>query len=126
VYAVSRFLGEKWSANISLTLNSEIASNLVPAVEPDTTDSTYVYAAVLTPKCVSCHQPGGSALPAFATIAALRTARDSGGNLLVIPNDGTNSPLYISVFNNSMPFGGTPLSNAEKALIKDWIDAGAP
>lgn len=49
----------------------------------------------------------------------------------VIPNDAGNSYLYLKIIGDPndgtlrMPIGGSPLSDNEIQLIKNWIDAGS-
>lgn len=44
---------------------------------------------------------------------------------VVIPGDSANSKLWQMVGSGKMPLIGS-LTDAEKQLVKDWIDAGAP
>ncbi len=61
-------------------------------------------------KCSSCHDWAGSAEGILGEVA---------------PGDPAASPLWKKVSADLMPPDG-PLSDAEKALLKDWITAGAP
>jgi uncharacterized membrane protein len=84
--------------------------------QPQSTDLTYanVNARVITPRCLPCHS-------------------DAGGN-----PDGKNFETYSNVLmhksemrfqvaqGNMPPPPNSPLSDEERNLLIDWIDAGAP
>ena len=81
---------------------------------------------ILTNNCTSgCHSPGGisafmnlTAGNAYASLVPQRvTAGNSVSSLLYQRVSGAMTP--------QMPLGRTPLSNADQALIKTWIDQGA-
>lgn len=81
---------------------------------------------IFTANCVVCHSPGGQGSfmnltvgNAYASLVPQRvTAGDSAGSLLYQRITGALQP--------QMPLNRTPLSDADQALIKSWIDAGAP
>lgn len=77
-----------------------------------------IYAKIVQPRCLSCHnattQRGGVNL-ANHTVT-LNTVQ---------PGNPNASSFYTSTANGSMPQGGTPLSPAELAVVRDWILAGA-
>jgi hypothetical protein len=126
IYALSSTLGSSWNIAISESVTKEIKKDIVPEIEPELVDETYIFSAILTSKCITCHRAGGSSTIHFETPSELNSATNLSGTQLVIPGDSLASPLYQSVANNSMPFGGPVLSTTEKNLIKDWIDNGAP
>ncbi|AMV27052.1 Planctomycete cytochrome C [Gemmata sp. SH-PL17] len=84
---------------------------------------------ILEARCYQCHGPTKSkAGLRLDTVAGIRKGGDSGG--IIIPHDGANSPL-VTVLSNTedgtqMPPTGEPLSAEQIALIKKWIDLGAP
>lgn len=89
------------------------------SVLADTTATfSWISANVLQPKCVSCH--GGSNPDARYSLENYTNTLKN----VVSGNSGT-SQLYLKVFNNSMPKGGSSLSTAQKDAIKRWIDNGA-
>jgi hypothetical protein len=44
----------------------------------------------------------------------------------IVPGDSGSSPAWIMISTGRMPADGPAPSAAERKLIKDWIDAGAP
>ncbi len=94
-----------------------------------------IFAGIIEPifqsKCVSCHGPakskGGLRLDAFAAVQ-----KGSEDGLVLKPGQSAQSPLVQRVLlpadsDDHMPPAGKPqLTAAEIALLKWWIDAGAP
>ncbi len=79
---------------------------------------------VLEQNCVKCHSgEGAQGKLDVRTRASLLRGGSKGP--AVIPGDSSNSPLYQRVARGEMPLGGKPLSEAERDLIKQWIDQGA-
>jgi mono/diheme cytochrome c family protein len=84
---------------------------------------------ILAQNCVKCHGPdrrrNGLRLD---TAAAARKGGDSGP--AVTPGDSAKSRLILMVTAadgvKPMPPSGTPLDAAQVAILKAWIDAGAP
>ncbi len=78
---------------------------------------------ILNMSCVGCHNgPGGKAGVDLSSLQAI--LRSPG---LVTPGDPDNSGL-VSVVSGPrprMPRGGSPLSAAQVATLRDWIKAGA-
>jgi mono/diheme cytochrome c family protein len=98
---------------------------------------------IFTPYCANCHCPGGSGpmslTDAASSYAALvgadptnSTARQA-GEKRVVPGDPSKSFL-LNKLTGQMDFGegdvmpqnGTSLTAAQVALIRSWIQAGAP
>jgi uncharacterized membrane protein len=92
---------------------------------------TGVIEPIFQSKCVSCHGPakakGGLRLDAFAAVQ-----KGSEDGLVLKPGQSAQSPLVQRVLlpadsDDHMPPAGKPqLTVAEIALLKWWIDAGAP
>ncbi len=92
-------------------------------------------AQVLVPRCSACHRPGGT--PPDLTFAGGRALVGASsplypGRVLVVAGDVAGSFLHHKVRGTQaagegarMPVGA-PLSEAELALVDDWIAAGAP
>lgn len=85
---------------------------------------------IFVPKCVQCHSPEGRASDYDFTSYEMFVAGD-----VVQPGHPANSPLYKLVVAESpdkapkMPpkkSGIAPLDAAELALLKTWIEQGAP
>ncbi|MGH9470963.1 MAG: eIF2A-related protein [Terriglobia bacterium] len=106
-----------------------LASGMVFA-EPPGAQSAGSYQAVvsiLQQKCLACHSSaakmGGFVMASYQTLM-------KGGKhgAEIVPGNSAKSRLVLMVEGNiqpRMPFGGNPLSAAEIATIKAWIDAGA-
>ncbi len=101
----------------------------IGAVDGPTTGNTNVIGtflqvnAILQQRCVACHN--GQRRPnlnlPYAQLIAETTAA---GLPLISPGEQSNSRLYLSVANNSMP-QGSPLTNTQKEIIRTWVAAGA-
>jgi len=84
-------------------------------------------APILEKSCVQCHGPVQklAALDLSSRAAALKGGEKSGSAIL--PGNADKSPLYRRVTGQdqpAMPLGGK-LPDAEAAILKTWIDAGA-
>lgn len=109
-----------------------------PAAEPGSFDEVY---AILAATCgggrSGCHIAGMSAMLALpdvdvaydhlVNVASLRCA----GKALVVPGDADSSILVMALEGGSecvkaMPLGRERLSDDDVAIIRAWIDAGAP
>lgn len=92
---------------------------------------------IFTNRCVNagCH-PGGSApFPLQAGVSygrlvnVVATEAPCAGIMRVKPSDADNSAVYRRLqgtCGNQMPLGLTPLPQAERDLVRDWINQGAP
>ena len=80
--------------------------------------------AVLAANCGSCHGPGGSGKGGFSYL--LDQERLVSRNL-VRPGKPAESPLYQRIADKEMPPAGKkPPTDAERLLLRQWIEAGAP
>ncbi len=96
---------------------------------------------ILTSACADCHRDGGIADQAGI---ALRLVEDLALDMLlnnnsvqdeslgfVKPGDSASSLMFLKISSatppvgSRMPFQGAPLSDAQIATIRDWIDQGA-
>src|SRR5688572_12823855 len=84
-------------------------------------------APILQQNCVSCHKPQQklSALDLSSRAAALKGGEKSGAP--IVPGDANASPLYRRIIGKDQPAMplGAKLPDAQIAIIKSWIDAGA-
>jgi hypothetical protein len=85
-------------------------------------------APILQQRCLPCHGPGQqmSSLDLSSRAAALKGGQKSGP--AIAPGNAALSPLYRRVTGQdqpAMPLGGK-LTDAEIAIIRKWIDSGAP
>ncbi|MHB1132808.1 MAG: hypothetical protein ACYC4L_10520 [Chloroflexota bacterium] len=123
------------SASIATTVAATPTRTAPTATKPAPPGATNTPLAVASPKpavvsfsrdvqpifqarCVSCHSganaPAGQLLTSHA--ATLRAVK---------AGDPAGSTLYQYVQSDYMPFGGPPLSAAQKETIRQWIAAGA-
>jgi hypothetical protein len=99
-----------------------------------------IQAQILTPVCTACHNTGGQAqaggldLTSAVAWANLVNAPSSGkaGAVRVVPGDPNNSYLVqklegaAGIVGLRMPRNGPPyLTDAQVALVRQWIAAGA-
>ena len=124
------------------TACGELRTPTDPLTEPPpdpTATFTRVKAEVFTPTCatVSCHHPLGqqSQLVLTPDVAYAQTVgRPSVENtalLRVNPGDPAGSYLYRKIIGSGitgdrMPQSLPPLTEAQIALVRDWIRRGAP
>ena len=94
---------------------------------------------IFNANCIVCHTRGGfadaimhlNADESFAALVGQPSVQDA-SLPRVVPADSSASLLFLKVSSDSppvgsrMPLGGAPLSQADIALIRDWIDQGAP
>lgn len=73
---------------------------------------------LLTLRCAGCHS--GSPSPGDPVGDILNIEQLTALNLLV-PGNPSESELYISIVDGTMPIGGTPLTLSERDLIFQWI-----
>jgi len=93
-----------------------------------------IQSVVLQPRCASHHNGGQSPdLRAGSAYASLVNVRSTQSNLmLVAPGDPEASYLIhklegrAGIAGDRMPQGGPFLSSADIAVIRSWIQAGAP
>ncbi|MFN7919457.1 MAG: PSD1 and planctomycete cytochrome C domain-containing protein [Bryobacteraceae bacterium] len=83
--------------------------------------STQVH-PILAARCSSCHNPrmqqGGLSLEKHADVRRVVTPGNSASSLLIQRVTGAKAPR--------MPMGGQPMPESEIAILRAWIDAGAP
>jgi hypothetical protein len=99
------------------------------AREPAVADYTHDIKPILAARCCRCHGPTRhKAGLRLDTAAAIRKGSDSGA--VIVPGDSVNSLLIAAVTGagdtTRMPPAGEPLADREIALLKSWIDHGAP
>jgi mono/diheme cytochrome c family protein len=121
------------SATPAATATKALSINVAAAAAATVAFATQVQ-PIFNANCVICHVQGGLAsflpLTAGSAYANLFLPSLQAGVLRVVAGNSAASPLYLRVngtsIGNQMPLGGTPLSAADQALIKNWIDEGAP
>jgi hypothetical protein len=74
--------------------------------------------------CLECHDSATheSGLDLSKNVAAFRGGENG---KVILPGKSAESPLWASVESGSMPHERPPLSAAENAALKNWIDEGA-
>lgn len=81
-------------------------------------------APLLLAQCGGCHvdrSRGGLSLTSYE-----RLLRGSDSGPVIVPGNSGASPLIALVESGDMPRGRPKLTGNEIALLRDWIDAGAP
>ena len=100
---------------------------------------TRVQNEIFTPNCtfIGCHDPLGqsgqmvlTAGNAYANIVNVSSS-EMPGLKRIAPNDFANSYMYrkitgAGITGDRMPLNRTPLSDAQIALVRNWIRRGAP
>ncbi len=111
---------------------AEAAAVPRPVAAHPTAGSSPVFAQEIRPilaaRCYACHGPdvqqNGLRLDSLA--AALKGSENG---KVIVPGDSAHSRLVRRLMARErpqMPYGGPPLSDKQIALIRKWIDAGAP
>lgn len=90
---------------------------------------------LLKMRCTSCHSPGGLGFEIIGldltSFSALRAGGAVGGSSIVVPGQPCESIIIEKTgegppFGARMPLSGPPfLTDAQRALIHDWIAEGA-
>src|SRR5580658_6580887 len=84
--------------------------------------------AIFQTKCVECHGPD-FAHPKGKFGYVLDLARVAANPKMIAPGNPLKSDLYQMVWDNEMPDpkgSSPPLTQEEKAIVKAWIEVGAP
>lgn len=82
-------------------------------------------APIFAKRCVACHNTRtASGRLNMDSFAALLKGGESGA--AIEAHDAENSLLWTMIENHSMPKEAEPLADEEVALIKQWINLGAP
>ncbi len=128
---------------VSACGSGRTVSGLSSGPPPATVTLAQIQQQIFTPYCASCHVTGGAGpmpLTDAATSAASlvgvdptnSTARQA-GQKRVMPGDPARSFLLNKLTGqmefgegDQMPQGANPLSADQIALIRQWIQAGAP
>jgi hypothetical protein len=85
---------------------------------------------ILNARCIACH-------PGFGSAASLVNVASGEAKTLALVKPGSSAQSYlfhkvkgtqasVGGGGSTMPKGGSPLTAAQIATIKSWIDAGAP
>src|SRR5438132_8009055 len=106
--------------------------------EPSATSSKVDYnrdiLPILSNKCFTCHGPDNpkpKKAPLRLDLREIATKPRKSGDVPIVPGKASDSEvvrrIYLDEGSERMPpiKGGKPLTDAEKALIKRWIDEGA-
>ena len=95
--------------------------------EPEVPSPTWTgeVQALLQTRCASCHTapPQNGAPDEFRLD---RFDREEAGGAVDGAYDKRDRIRIRAVIEGSMPFGGPPLPESERALLRRWIDGGAP
>ncbi len=77
---------------------------------------------IMEQSCISCHGEQGDAGLDLRTLEGVMKGGESGP--AVQPGKPEASVLWAKIASDEMPIEGSPLSDAEKNLIRDWIEHG--
>jgi len=105
------------AASVAAHLDANAAGMFAASIRP-----------ILAARCYTCHGPdvqqNGLRLDSLDAIL-----KGSDNGRVVLPGSSERSPLVRRLMARDrpqMPYGGPPLSAEDVALIRRWIDAGAP
>jgi hypothetical protein len=124
--------------------DTAVAEAAAPEAGPSST-FTMVYTDIISPICVTCHNPQGigvtsgmldmsSKATAFSDLVGVAAMGSgcSGKGTRVVAGNAATSILFEKVDPNQgapcgskMPLGGTPLTDAQASEIESWINGGA-
>ena len=94
----------------------------LPLPAPPALAATYssIYALIIAPKCLACHNPNGirpgQDFTDYQSLLASQT---------ITPGDAQDSDFYTECEDGEMPQNAPMLSNLELEAIANWIDDGA-
>jgi hypothetical protein len=109
-----------WAWPVALTLVALPARGDGPRFEPDVLP-------VLTAHCLKCHGAGKKPKAGLDLRSRAGVLKGGESGPAVVPGSAENSLLVQMVRKGEMPpQGNPPLSAEEVALLRRWIDAGAP
>lgn len=124
----SRLLGTGLFSLLALSTASVRAQD--DAAVADKAKAAY---EILEKRCHSCHgvERNGSEKFEILNRDSLTFAPDDGSNPYVTPGNLKASAIWLRIAADPesgllMPLGSTPLPDAEKQAIREWIEAGAP
>ncbi|MBL8817958.1 MAG: PSD1 domain-containing protein [Planctomyces sp.] len=123
VFAASHATAVLTATRAAVFIAATLATAVI-AADADSPDFNRDVRPLLRNHCVKCHGPlrqeGKLNLGVPASIA-----RGGENGVVVVPNQLNESLLWQLVERDEMP-KGAPLSGDEKAVLKRWIEAGAP
>lgn len=112
-------------ALLVLTSGSPLGRAQSPKANPKAVTFEANVLPIFQANCVPCHGPALKMKELdLSTIGGVMKGSEAGA--VVIPKTPLESRLYQMVDKGAMPKGGKPLSSAEVAIIREWIEAGAP
>lgn len=102
-----------------------IASSVLASAAPTVPKFETAVAPILKSNCISCHGPGKATKSMdLSTYAGVMKGSEDGA--VVIPGKPDASSLYKKIHDGEMPKGGKPLPQELIAIVRAWIEAGAP
>jgi hypothetical protein len=124
---------QRWIVgNVAHALGAAVLlSLLAPAAHSDEAASPQAarlfetqIAPLLSRRCLECHR--GGAKKGGLDLSHKEAALAGGENgMAIVPGKADESLLWLYVESDDMPKGRAPLSDQEKQLLRQWIDAGA-
>src|ERR1051325_9721212 len=117
--------GRKFSMRLSLAVSAGVLLFSYSAVCADTGAAV----AILQEKCLACHGES-SAMSGLVLTARENLLKGGSRGPAIVPGKAAESLLYKAVLGSGevlrMPPVGGGLAAADIAIIKEWLDAGAP
>src|SRR5215472_2597145 len=110
-------------------MRSVLLLMLLPAVTQGADEPSYAkdVAPIFASNCAGCH--GGNAKMGNLSLDSYDSLKQGGhSGPVIVPGKSEDSRLYLLITKKAqpaMPLSGTPLSEGEIEIIKQWIDAGA-
>jgi mono/diheme cytochrome c family protein len=100
------------------------------AVEPPENLFRGRVAPLLAAKCAACHGPDAAESGFRIDIRVQAIAGGDSGSASIVPGKPDESELFVRISTTDkemrMPAEGEPLSADEQAVLRSWIEAGAP
>jgi hypothetical protein len=79
---------------------------------------------VFQKRCVNCHGAAKSNMSGLNLQTLEGVMAGSSKGAVVVPGKPDESQLWVQVRDGKMPMAATPLTDEEKALIREWIEKG--
>ncbi|MFM8414281.1 MAG: DUF1549 domain-containing protein, partial [Planctomycetota bacterium] len=108
----------------------QLVALLASALAADGPDFAGRVAPLLAERCGACHGPATSESGYRIDLREQAIAGGDSGSVGIVPGKPHESELFVRVATSDkdsrMPADGEPLSPEEQALLRAWIEAGAP
>ena len=75
-------------------------------------------------RCIACHGGGQQVMAGLDLRTLSGVMAGSSKGPVLVPGNPDGSRLWMMVRDEKMPMGGPPLAEAEKQLLREWIEKG--